>query len=431
ELLQKGFSSQILNLAQSLRGNESNRPAVAEIYKKVIGKLATEDFLGNNEAVNLAERLLQQGNAEWRARTGAIQTATPTPTTRQPYAVMDDQMFRELIEASAKAAAKSTADNLRANHANRLKSTLQSMQPAVEKYAPAQLAAIKTRPPGPSSGPMNAPNQTVFNEYRALANNSATTNDQLLEFARKAGPQEQAGLYQQIAMRALSKGETEQAKQIMESHVKDPGARENFERMRESMAMSNALRKGNVEEAKQIIASIQSPQRKAEQMISLAQQITPKDKPGAATLLEEAATFLGAQVENVQQVNSLNNLARAFAPVTPERSFELADTMVLKFNTIIAAASVVDSFELRNGFEQGEARVGSGGSMYWLNNFTNNLMYLATFDFDRAKTTAERFDRLEIRLNALVAVASGTLRPRQRFAGGVPPLPPPPPPVIR
>jgi hypothetical protein len=333
-------------------------------------------------------------------------------------------MFRELIVAIAKAAAKNTTDNQRINNAHRLRGTLQSMQAAVEKLAPAQLAALKARPNAP--GAANAPNQpgfnpNVFNEFRTLSNNPVTTNDQLIEFAKKASPQEQSPLFQQIAMRALNKGETEQAKQIMDTHVKDSRIKEEFERMRESIEMNNAMRKGNLEEAKQVIARIPSPQRKAEQMISLAQQIMPKDKLAAASLLDEAALLLGNQVENVQQVNTLTNLARAFATVRPERSFELTDTMATKFNAIIAAASVLDGFEQRGGFENGEARMSGGGSLYWLNQFTNNLMYLATIDFERAKQTAERFDRLETRLNALVNVASGVLRPRpqQRFTPGL------------
>jgi hypothetical protein len=430
ELLQKGYSSQMLNLTESLRGNEQSRTAVTEIYKKIISKLATDDILSNQEAVNIAERLLRQANSEAQMRARVAQAATTTSGTARPLpTVFDDQMFRELIEATAKAAAKNSMDNMRASNANRLKSTLQSMQPAVEKLAPAQVAALKTRPTAP--GTPNAPTQpgfnpNVFNELNSMMNNPATTNDQLIEFAKKAGPQEQSPLFQQIASRAMAKGDTEQAKQIIDTYVKDPAAKENFERMRDSMAMNNAVRKGNLEEAKQIIARIESPQRKAEQLISLSYQIAQKDKAGAATLLDEAALLLGNQVETVQQVQSLINLSRAFGLVTPERSFDLTDGIVSKFNTVIAAASVVDAFEGRNAFEQGEAKVGAGGSMYWLSNFTNNLMYLATLDFERAKTTAERFDRPETRLNALVYVASGVLRPRPQpqIGAGVGPMSP-------
>ncbi|HEX4948325.1 MAG TPA: hypothetical protein VFZ34_16745, partial [Blastocatellia bacterium] len=191
----------------------------------------------------------------------------------------------------------------------------------------------------------------------------------------------------------------------------------------------------------QIIANTSLPQRKAEQLISLATRIAPKDKPGATSLLEEAATILGQQVDTAQHAQSLMQLARAFAPIAPERSFELSDAMVAKFNTVIAAASVIDAFEMRNGFDMGEARMGGGGSMYWINQFMNNLMYLASIDFERTKATAERFDRLETRLHALVYTASGVLRPRVQGGGnfnmamgvpmgiGVPP--PPPPPMIR
>jgi hypothetical protein len=58
-------------------------------------------------------------------------------------------------------------------------------------------------------------------------------------------------------------------------------------------------------------------------------------------------------------------------------------------------------------------------------------MYLATIDFDRAKATAERFERPETRLNALVYVASGILRPRPQPRSGIGMPMPPPPMVIR
>jgi hypothetical protein len=432
ELLEKGFSFQILNTADSLRGTEQGRAAVTEIYKKVISKFATTDFLGNQEAVSMAERMLYlaSNEAQMRARMSQAQAASTTSEPARPMpTITDDQMFRELIEATAKAAAKNSTDNMRASNANRLKSTLQSMQSSVEKLAPAQAAALKTRPAAP--GAPNAPTQqgfnpNVFNELNSMMSNPATTNDQLIEFAKKAGTQEQSQLFQQIASRVLMKGETEQAKQIIDTYVKDPRAKENFERMRDSIAMNNAMRKGNLEEAKQIIARIESPQRRADQMISLSYQIAQKDKAAAAALLDEAALLLGTQVETVQQVQTLINLSRAFGAVTPERSFDLADGMVSKFNTVIAAASIIDVFEGRNAFEQGEAKVGAGGGMFWLNNFTNNLMYLASLDFERAKTTAERFDRPETRLNALVYVASGILRPRPQpqIGAGVMPMPP-------
>jgi hypothetical protein len=427
ELLQKGYSPQILNLADSIRWNEASRPAITNIYQQLIRKLATDDLLANNDAVSAATALLQRGYSESQFR----KTAGDTTTARPVYTVIDDQMFRELIEITVKAAGKPSSDNIHNNNANRLRMALQSMQPAIEKYAPAQLAALKAKPA------VNTPNvqaPAIYNEFRALTSNPATTPEQLLEFVKKAPPHEQNNLYSQIAMRTLSKGDTERAKQIIDTYVKDPAAKEQFERRAEDIAMNNALQKGSFDEARQLIARIPALQRKVEQMIMLATRMATKgDKTSSGTLLEEAYSILGNQIENVQQVQTLVNLSRAFATVNAERSFELIDAMVPKFNTIIAAASVIDSFEMRNGFENGEARLSGGGYLYWLNNFNNNLMYLATIDFDRAKATAEKYDRLETRLNGLLFVTSGILRTRgqQRFDNLVPPLPPPPPSPMR
>ncbi|HEX4947786.1 MAG TPA: hypothetical protein VFZ34_14035, partial [Blastocatellia bacterium] len=243
ELLQKGYSFQILSLADSIRWDEKSRPAVTEIYKKLISKLATDDFLGNTEAVGIAERLLQQANGEAMMRARVAQAAQAS-NARQPQTVIDDQMFRELIEATAKAAVKPSNDRMRMDGASRLRGTLQSMQPSVEKYAPAQSAALRTQPSAnvpKGTGVTAGPNPGTFNEFRTLANNPSATNEQLLDFARKAAPQEQNALYQQIAFRALNKGETEQAKQIIETYVKDSRIKEDFERMRDSIAMNNAM----------------------------------------------------------------------------------------------------------------------------------------------------------------------------------------------
>lgn len=427
ELLQKGLSPQMLSLLDTVRPNEQNRLALTDFYQRVIRKLATEDILGNNDAVQVTESLLQRAYGESYLRANVARTNAARP----PSLVTDEQMLRELVEIASKAAVKSSSDPMRTGNANRLKNTLQSIQPAVEKYAPTQSAALKTRPVTPDG---TAPLRNTYSEFNTLANNAATTPEQMLDFIKKAPAQEQPNLYTSLAQRTLAKGDPERAKQIMETHVKDPDAKDRFDRTYENTMLNNALQKGDTAAAKQLIASLPSPTRKAEHLIQLASRLAAKgDKTEAGNLLEEASALTGTQVENAQQVVALVNLARAFATVSPERSFALTDAMVAKFNPVIAAASVLDGFEMRNGFEQGEARLSSGGSMYWLNNFNSLLPQLANIDIERAQASAERFERAELRLQALLHVAGGVLRSRtsQRMNYGAPPPPPPPPPAVR
>ncbi|MBS1808092.1 MAG: hypothetical protein JST84_07875 [Acidobacteria bacterium] len=429
ELLQKGFSPQILSLVDAIRWDEKSRPAITQLYQQVIRKLATEDILGNNEALALTESLLQRAYGESYLRTNASQANG----ARLPQTITDEQMLRELIELAAKAAVKPSTDSLHSNNANQLKNTLQSIQPAVNKYAPAQSAQLKPR--GTAGTPIGSEWQRTANsEFYTLANNPATTPDQLLEYVKKAPPQEQNNLYTQIAMRLVSRGDADRAKQIIETNVKDPEAKERFDRMYETTRLRNAVSKGEVEAAKQMMANLPSLTNKVDLLVQLATQLAAKgDKVAASNLLEEAAAIIGTQVENHQQVYSLVNLARSFATVSPDRSFELADAMVARFNPVLTATSVLDSFEMRKGFEQGEARLGGSGSMYWLGTFNEGLRYLAPFDVDRAKATAERFERPEIRLQALLFVAGGILHSKAQVLSNynVPPPPPPPPPVQR
>lgn len=425
ELLQKGYSPQILNQLEAIRWNEQSRPAITDFYQRLIRKLATEDLLASNDAVLLTESLLQRAYGESFMRANA----TRSGASRAPSFVTDEQMLRDLVEMAAKAAVKTSSDPARSGNANRLRNSLQSVQPAVEKYAPAQNFLLKNSAPASNTW---SPALTIYSEFSTLSNNPATTPEQMLDFIKKAPVPEQNELYAQYAQRVLSKGDVERARQIVDTHVKDPEAKERFELTYERMRMNEALQKNDLNAMRQLVASIPSPKRKAEQLIQLAARLTAKgDKTGAGELLEEASALTGLQPENAQQVSSFVNLARAFIPVSPERSFAITEAMVAKFNPIIAAASILDSFEMRNGFEQGEARLSGGGSMYWLSNFNGLLQQLAIAELERAQAAAERFERTEIRLQALLAVAGGVLRSKASQQGNYAAPPAPPPPLVR
>ena len=93
------------------------------------------------------------------------------------------------------------------------------------------------------------------------------------------------------------------------------------------------------------------------------------------------------------------NLAKIYAELDLSRSFEIIEPMVNRINELIAASAVLSGFQGENSFQAGEMRFQGGGFSYsLLLQYAEALSPLAGFDFEKAKATADRFDRSEARI---------------------------------
>ncbi len=259
----------------------------------------------------------------------------------------------------------------------------------------------------------------------------------MLAFAKTSAPELSTQAYSQAVGKAIEQGETERAREIVNTQV-PPEQRRNIEMSLELTLMSRVAMEGKLEEARRELARMQPPERKATYWLEMVDIIMRKgDKKTALQLLQEARTIIGNRPDNANQFPVYLQLARSFAQFAPDQGIELLEPLVTQLNSLIAASEVLDEFEQRNGFQNGEMRMQNPGN--WtiprlLQQFAGTLADVASSDFDRSKTIIDRFDRAETRLLARLAVVQKMLRsaPNSEGVGGIrsggtriAPLPPP------
>jgi len=81
-----------------------------------------------------------------------------------------------------------------------------------------------------------------------------------------------------------------------------------------------------------------------------------------------------------------------------------------QLNQLVSAASGLDGFDLQSYFENEELALTNMNSLAnMLNQYVEHLGMLATKDFSRARTVADRFQRFEVQAKARLHIARSLL----------------------
>ena len=121
---------------------------------------------------------------------------------------------------------------------------------------------------------------------------------------------------------------------------------------------------------------------------------------------------------NYDQFEQQFKVARAFAAVDPARSFEVLDPAISQLNELLAAAAVLNGFEV-SLFRDGEMSMqGGSGLTNMVNRFGQELAQLAVSDLERSETLAGRFQFAEPRIMTRLAIVQGLLGVRPSFSTG-------------
>jgi hypothetical protein len=128
--------------------------------------------------------------------------------------------------------------------------------------------------------------------------------------------------------------------------------------------------------------------------------------------VDEAAALISGRAQNMEQFAAQLQIAQVYTWVAPARAFEIVEARIEQLNELIAAAAIVDGFGQQQ-FEQDELRL-QGGYMWnsLIDQCSNTLAGLARVDFERARAAADKFQHLEARLPARLAIARGVLMPQ-------------------
>ena len=433
DLIEKGqYPMSLLNVLNRLR--EKDQKAAGELSDTLLRRLETKTLLANREAASLALGLLQMGPM-------TPETAKPATQARQglaptDYARLLDQAINVAMTAqprtpgNAGAGGNQAQANRRGGQAQRGATTtnppsdqevaqsnarmmlnaMSSLLTQIEKTAPTRAAQVRQKMNDVGMG-----GRQGFGEFGPLLQQG--TVEALLESAGSAPPMAQPMLYRQAAMRSLQDGNTEQARSIANQYL-EPGMRENVLQAVDRAQTAQTVAAGNIEQARQSLNRLRTNEEKVDLLANLsAAALKQKNQKLASQLLQEAERLVDQKADNYQQLEARAKLARAYAELDPARGLETLEGGIGQLNELLAAAALLNGFEV-NFLREGELPMqGNSGLSRVLLRYGQNLAMLARQDFVGAETAANRFQHPEARVFVRLAITQGVLGDPGRESG--------------
>lgn len=410
ENLSRGYSNELINTLTSLI--EKDRKAATKLTGEIVAKLRSENLMTNQQAAGIAYSLLQLVFPT-QAQSSSDKPANGAGATPEP--LLDEQGMHDLLEMNITLALNSPS------YLGRLQ-TLEALMPQVQKYAPARVAELRRKMAQGSRGDddgdeegqaANAEGQD-WEKYRILIEKGST--DDLLAEAAKAPPAIKSYLYQAAAAQLIEKGELERAKDIINNRIASPAERKQLLEMLDQQASVSAAEQGKMEQVRKSLANMRTNDQRALALAQIAVTLAAKgEQKMARQLLIEAQTLVNYRARNLAQLKAQFTVALAFIKVEPERSLAILEPMVDQLNELLAAAITLGGFMLDEELmRDDEIRLELITSIFPLfsHAYMPYLYALASFDFDRARALADRFQRDEARMVARLLLVQSVLGDR-------------------
>jgi hypothetical protein len=411
ESLSKGLSYNLTGVLNQLQ--QKNPDAANRLAGEIVQRLRPADLMDNYGSANVAVYLLQTTRPPDPAPN--LQQIVNLANPRQLH--LDEQARRDLVNMMTRVLLNATAAQQRSGNLYGLVSALQQTLPEVDRYAPDQAATLRRRL-NEVEQQMN-PQAALWRQYQPLMQDG--TADALFDAAATAPPEIRGQLYQSAIGHALNDGSLEHARELVNARIKDKDERAEVLRQLDQRALWQAAEQGDVEQTLHLLEHVRTTGERINFMLNLARMLSSKGQTQAAQhVVDEAANLLEGRAQNAEQFNLQLEIAQAYVPLAPARAFELVEARIDQLNELIAAAAVVDGFG-QDQFEQDELRLHSGYMMGSLvERCSATLAILARTDFERAHADADRFQRVEARLQAHLAVAQLILTEPEKPNGGRP-----------
>ena len=396
EGLKTGYSSTLAVTLRRLR--QSDQDLASTLSKDITTKLLADKFLRNYEAMDTALTLVRNSTPS-----GKFAQNGPPLLAAQDYRALVQKIVNEGLNSTP------TIDEVRKGLTpQRLLSNLKEIVGNdLDNVVPGATQAIQKK-----LAESNSKDGNDWKRFEDAVDNS--TPETLNETIAQAPPELRDHLIQRVAERDIFKGNFAQVKRIINENQMNPRQRREVLTQMERRAAQNEANRGHMEEALKHVAKIESAQDRAQLIGELANRIGSGQKRAQALfLLETARSLLGTAIqgENLPHMNALINLAAAFSRYDSKRGFEMLDPLVDQFNDLSNAAKTLNGFGLEY-FVNGELSMQNGNSLSTLAYpIASALGSLSLTDFDRAKSTADRFVLLEVRMNLYLGIVQQALLP--------------------
>lgn len=282
---------------------------------------------------------------------------------------------------------------------------LKPMLPDVEKLSPGQFSALTRKIAEFDKN--NEAQQGPWAKYQQLSQTG--TAEELMQTAKTAPPGVSEVLLQQAAWKAISQDNADVVNQVME-RISDPRQRAEIELNLARRSFQRAQSEKKIAEARSLLSRLPIEER----AVLLAQMATfvatDGNKPMALQLLGEAEALLGDRALGYEQLRARLQLSTAYEQLNLGRSADLVEKTISQLNELAVAALVLNGFDVQQFFRNSEFIINGGNSLNEMaQESAQRLGSLSRFDFDRAKSVAEEFQRPEMRIMALVQIAQAVL----------------------
>jgi hypothetical protein len=276
----------------------------------------------------------------------------------------------------------------------------------VEKLFPASVAQLKQKQ-------NQYGNQHVQPEgYNKLMQSDASS-EELLSQADRYPRYQRNEIYRRAAEKTAQSGNMAEAQKIISTNLSEEESERYLSQINYNLA-SHAISQGKFNEAHQFINHISEESVRLQTLIYLATSIYQKDpkenQKWAASILDEARSLISDAPEKTSEMNSLVNIAAAYADIESAQAFRLLESLTAPLNEFSEATAVIAKFNNYGNFRQGEYQISSGNNALGVYNLTNLLQMLKNKDFDRTMRFLNGFSRLDIRISIQIQLVDWNLQ---------------------
>ena len=423
--------------------------AFKKLSEKTLNRLSSENLLTSGQAVTVAMSLLRPGP---QAATTSPSPANNTNTRANHASVLTESAFHSLLNNAVTAALTATPRTnagggggnqqgrgnrrqgvmidggrvtlmepprnnqqqldpaqVAQNNARMLLRNLQGMLPQIDQYLPERGQAVRQKLTELGMGNSDGAGMArLANQIRSVEGDS----ESLVNAAATAPPQLQSRFYEAAARRAVDEGNTERALQLANDHL-DESDRAQIMQAIDFKKMTTTVSEAKLNEIRQKISALTSDADRVKYLGDLV-AATQKDNPKLALrFAEDARVIVTKRAADYQDLENQIRVAELFASLDPKRSFEVLEPGIAQLNELLAAAQVLNGFEVQV-FRDGELPLqGGSGLGRVVARFGQQLASLAKIDFERAQATADRFQFAEPRLMSKLSIVQGAFGVRQ------------------
>lgn len=394
--LKQGYPSELARIVEEL--NAKDAELASKLTTEIIDKLLNEKLTMNQSAALLTMSMLSMNHLTANGWVMQAHSTVAHKTTDERYKQLLQKTLDEVLSFSL----KSTHGYYNSPAIWSLMHGLKSMGDELDKIISGSRAALDKK------------NKEFTGNTVSVSAEPAFTGsvDEVLETIEQSPAENREQLYITLAQRESTSGQTQRARQIINDFVKTPAQRHQWLNHIEQQEITSAITNGRTEEALRLIGVIRSPSARAGFLAQLASNLAPGQKRSTAlNILEQVRALLPAspQAQDGEQLYALIEIAEAFARYDSKRSFEILDPLIDQFNELCVAARALNGFGAY--YFYGDELTQDGNTMSeTANQLTSVLGILAFVDFERAKSTTDRFRLPDIRLKGYLDIATQVLQ---------------------